>query len=181
MSAVVADTDVVSLIFKRHSLSDDYLDAIEGKSVVLSFMDPRRARTMDAASILGSGSTKTVRQILGQFQYLSLRPASMPDVGLHPPSGLLGREPRRSRRRMDCGHGRVSGRPSRHSQSTPFRQHRGPRTHLFGLTVRHGVRYLGHAFPAHRRSMPSLPKTGVFATLTWPISLIRFGPPASDR
>ena len=38
MSAVVADTDVVSLIFKRHSLSGSYLDAIEGKSVVLSFM-----------------------------------------------------------------------------------------------------------------------------------------------
>ncbi len=38
MSAVVADTDVVSLIFKRHSLSDQYVDAIEDKSVVLSFM-----------------------------------------------------------------------------------------------------------------------------------------------
>ena len=38
MTSVVVDTDVVSLIFKRHSLSDKYLDAIEGKSVVLSFM-----------------------------------------------------------------------------------------------------------------------------------------------
>lgn len=38
MSAVVADTEVVSLIFKRHSLSDQYVDAIEDKSVVLSFM-----------------------------------------------------------------------------------------------------------------------------------------------
>lgn len=38
MTAVVADTDVVSLTFKRHSLSGKYLDAIEGKNVVLSFM-----------------------------------------------------------------------------------------------------------------------------------------------
>ena len=38
MTTVVADTDVVSLIFKDHSLSDKYLDAIDGKNVVLSFM-----------------------------------------------------------------------------------------------------------------------------------------------
>lgn len=38
MTAVVPDTDVVSLIFKGHSLSDKYLDAIDGKNVVLSFM-----------------------------------------------------------------------------------------------------------------------------------------------
>lgn len=38
MTTVVADTDVVSLIFKDHSLSDKYLDAIDGKNAVLSFM-----------------------------------------------------------------------------------------------------------------------------------------------
>lgn len=38
MTAVVADTDVVSLIFKGHSLSAKYLDAIDGKNAVLSFM-----------------------------------------------------------------------------------------------------------------------------------------------
>ncbi len=38
MTAVVVDTDVVSMIFKGHSLADKYLDIIEGHSVVLSFM-----------------------------------------------------------------------------------------------------------------------------------------------
>ena len=38
MTAVVVDTDVVSIIFKGHSLADKYLDIIEGHSVVLSFI-----------------------------------------------------------------------------------------------------------------------------------------------
>lgn len=38
MTSVVVDTDVVSLIFKRHSLADVYLDALDGKQLVVSFM-----------------------------------------------------------------------------------------------------------------------------------------------
>ena len=38
MSSVVVDADVVSLIFKRHSLSEKYLDALEGNQLVISFM-----------------------------------------------------------------------------------------------------------------------------------------------
>ncbi len=33
MTAVVVDTDVVSLIFKRHSLSEKHVDSIEGQNV----------------------------------------------------------------------------------------------------------------------------------------------------
>ena len=38
MTSVVVDTDVVSLIFKRHSLAEGYLDALDGKQLVVSFM-----------------------------------------------------------------------------------------------------------------------------------------------
>ncbi len=37
MTAVVIDTDVVSLIFKRHSLDEKHLDSVDGQKL-LSFM-----------------------------------------------------------------------------------------------------------------------------------------------
>ena len=40
MTAILVDTEVVSLIFKRHSLAEKYLDSIEGQNLVLSFMTP---------------------------------------------------------------------------------------------------------------------------------------------
>ena len=61
MTAVVVDTDVVSLIFKRHFLAEKYLDSVEGQSPVLSFHDPGRARLVSGPPILGSGSANRRR------------------------------------------------------------------------------------------------------------------------
>ncbi len=38
MSPVVVDTDVVSLIYKRHSFSLPYVDLLENRQLVMSFM-----------------------------------------------------------------------------------------------------------------------------------------------
>ena len=38
MSGLVVDTDVVSLVFKRHPLSEPYLDLLQDRQLVVSFM-----------------------------------------------------------------------------------------------------------------------------------------------
>ncbi len=67
MTAVVVDTDVVSLIFKRHSLSEKYLDSIEGHSVVLSFMTLGELALWADRRSWGSERRKRLSQFLTNF------------------------------------------------------------------------------------------------------------------
>jgi hypothetical protein len=45
MTVVVAGTYVVSLSFKGHSLSDKYLDAVDGRNLALSSVQTRERRS----------------------------------------------------------------------------------------------------------------------------------------
>lgn len=67
MTAVVADTDVVSLIFKRHSLAGKYLDAIEGKTVVLSFMTLAELELWTQRRSWGEDRRKRLSNFLANF------------------------------------------------------------------------------------------------------------------
>ncbi len=72
MTGVVVDTDVVSLIFKRHSLADKYLDIIEGQNVVVSFMTLAELALWAERRSWG-GEAKAAQPTPRQFHHLLLR------------------------------------------------------------------------------------------------------------
>lgn len=67
MSSVVVDTDVVSLIFKRHSLSDKYLAALEGNQLVISFMTLAELRLWTRRRSWGSERWERLARFLDSF------------------------------------------------------------------------------------------------------------------
>jgi len=67
MTTVVADTDVVSLIFKGHSLSAKYLDAIDGKNAVLSFMTLAELELWTERHSWGASRRERLSNFLARF------------------------------------------------------------------------------------------------------------------
>jgi predicted nucleic acid-binding protein len=53
MNPIVVDTNVISLIFKKHSLSQPYVDLLENRQLVISFMSLAELHLWFLASGLG--------------------------------------------------------------------------------------------------------------------------------
>jgi predicted nucleic acid-binding protein len=67
MSSVVVDTDVISLIFKRHSLSDKYLGALDGNQLVISFMTLAELRLWARRRSWGTERQQRLARFLESF------------------------------------------------------------------------------------------------------------------
>jgi predicted nucleic acid-binding protein len=67
MSPVVVDTDVVSLIFKRHSLSEKYIDTLDGNQVVISFMTLAELRLWTRRRSWGVERRELLARFLDRF------------------------------------------------------------------------------------------------------------------
>ncbi len=67
MKPIVVDTNVISLIFKKHSLSQPYVDLLENRQLVISFMTLAELRLWPLSAGWGQPKREKLEQFLDNF------------------------------------------------------------------------------------------------------------------
>ncbi len=67
MNPIVVDTNVISLIFKKHSLSQPYVDLLENRQLVISFMTLAELRLWSLRAGWGDQRREKLEHFLDSF------------------------------------------------------------------------------------------------------------------